>query len=356
VLAFALTTPAAVALLNRVGPDAAVAFSLVGIIVGVAIRSVGPVVPLFLGTVVMGFAITLGNVLVPVLIRRNYDGPQRAAVTGLYTAALNLGSMLTLVATVPLADAVGWQWGLQSWSGLAVGALVVWAFAVGWRRFSRPVRTPRDVVERAIDLDTAALALAHEDRRASRALQRRILILAVGFGGQAFSYYALTAWLPQILAATSGLPVAASSAGSSLFQVCAIIGALGAPVLTRRLPYGVIFALLCTLWATVPAGLLLAPDAWFVWLGLGGIAQGGMFTMVFIVIVELARSDAEAGRYSALAQGIGYAIGATGPSVIGGLHDASGGWTVPILAVLVAVGVLAVGTLTASRGMRPLRH
>ncbi|MCU1406691.1 MAG: transporter, partial [Glaciihabitans sp.] len=356
VLAFALTTPIAAALLTRIGPDFAVAMSLLGIIAGVAIRSAGSIVPLFVGTVIMGFAITLGNVMVPVLIRRNYSEAHRASVTGLYTAALNVGSMLTLVATVPLADAVGWQWGLETWSGLAVGALVVWALAVGWRRFSHPRRIDRTVVEIDPDPNTEALQLAHADRRLSRSLRWRILILAAGFGGQAFSYYGLTAWLPQILAATSGLEPAVSSAGSSLFQVCAIVGALGAPMLTKRLPYWSIFVMLSALWGSVPVGLLLAPDSWWLWLSLGGIAQGGIFTMIFIVIVELARSDAEAARYSALAQGIGYAIGATGPSVVGALHEASGGWNLPITAVLAAVIVLAAGTLIASRGMGSLRR
>jgi CP family cyanate transporter-like MFS transporter len=198
---------------------------------------------------------------------------------------------------------------------------------------------------------TAEDGTTHHIRVSPRGRMFRLIFLAVGFGGQAFSYYGLTAWLPQILAALSDIPTAVSSAGSSLFQVFAIVGALGVPLLTRRLPYWYIVAGVCVLWATVPLGLLFGSDLWALWLSFGGIAQGGTFTLVFIVVVELATTDAEAGRGSALVQGLGYAIGATGPSVFGALHDLSGGWTVPLVAVLVAVGLLATGGTIASRGM-----
>jgi CP family cyanate transporter-like MFS transporter len=373
VLAFALTTPVAAALLGRIGPDFAVATALVGVIVGVAIRSTGTEALLFTGTIVMGFAITLGNVMVPVLIRRNYPPAGRAGVTGLYTAALNVGSMLTLVATVPIADALGWRLGLNVWSGLAVIALVTWLAAVGWRRFALPSRMDseaeptaeptagqhaRDTELRAeipAEASTGQIPtganLAQRPRLSARARTARLVLLALGFGGQAFSYYGLTAWLPQILAALSDIPTAVSSAGSSLFQVFAIVGALGVPVLTRRAPYWAIVAMVGALWLMVPLGLLLSPELWVLWLSLGGIAQGGTFTLVFIVVVELATTDSEAGRGSALVQGIGYAIGATGPSVFGALHDLTGGWTVPLLAIVVAVALLATGASLASRGM-----
>lgn len=55
---------------------------------------------------------------------------------------------------------------------------------------------------------------------------------------------------------------------------------------------------------------------------------------------------------SALVQGGGYLVAATGPAVVGAVPDAGGGWTAPLLVVLVAIGVLAVaGSLSA----RPTR-
>ena len=67
------------------------------------------------------------------------------------------------------------------------------------------------------------------------------------------------------------------------------------------------------LWLTVPLGLLLAPELWWLWSSLGGVAQGGGITLIFIAIIRLARDQASAGRMSAVVQGAGYCFGAVAP-------------------------------------------
>ena len=57
--------------------------------------------------------------------------------------------------------------------------------------------------------------------------------LTAGFAGQAFSYYGVTAWLPSLLADELGMTAAAAGAGSSLFQILAIVGGLGVPLAAR---------------------------------------------------------------------------------------------------------------------------
>ena len=48
---------------------------------------------------------------------------------GAYTAALNVGSMLTLSLTVPLAAATGWRFAMAAWGVLVLGALALWVYA-----------------------------------------------------------------------------------------------------------------------------------------------------------------------------------------------------------------------------------
>jgi len=47
-----------------------------------------------------------------------------------------------------------------------------------------------------------------------------------------------------------------------------------------------------------------------------------------------------------MAQAIGYSLAALGPLLVGVLHDAEGGWTVPLLFLL----ALAVPLLATARG------
>src|SRR5699024_4931275 len=78
------------------------------------------------GTGIIGLAITLGNIVVPVIIRREVPWEQVSMVTGLYSAMMNIGSMATLIGTGPLAAALGWRWALATWGVLALIGLGFW--------------------------------------------------------------------------------------------------------------------------------------------------------------------------------------------------------------------------------------
>jgi CP family cyanate transporter-like MFS transporter len=52
---------------------------------------------------------------------------------------------------------------------------------------------------------------------------------------------------------------------------------------------------------------------------------------------------------STMAQSIGYLIASTGPVGIGVLHDVTGGWTAPMLALTVTLIPLLIAGLGASR-------
>ncbi|BAS14573.1 inner membrane transport protein YeaN [Arthrobacter sp. Hiyo8] len=173
--------------------------------------------------------------------------------------------------------------------------------------------------------------------------------LTLGFAGQAFSYYGVTAWLPSFLADELGMGTAQAGAGSSLFQIFAIVGGLGVPLLARFASTTAVAATLGALWLTVPLGLLLAPGWWWLWSSLGGVAQGGGITVIFIAIIKFARDQASAGKMSAVVQGVGYCFAALAPTVIGYVHGISGSWTVPLLVILGSVAAFCICTTLSVR-------
>ncbi|WP_420369295.1 CynX/NimT family MFS transporter [Curtobacterium sp. L1-20] len=364
VLCFALATPFASWVIAKADPERAVSLSLVIVLAGTVVRSMPSAAALLVGTAVIGIGITIGNVVIPVVIRRDTSPERVGLVTGVYTSALNVGSMITSLGTAPIAAAWGWPVAIAVWAVFAVIAGVAWTSAVGaraaWLRPSRsaaeeplPVTGPIDQV-----LDTGALRTVRAERAAQQAAAepvrpaRRLITwgLTLAFGGQAFSYYALTAWIPTLLHDEIGFSKASSGASSSVFQILAVVGALGVPVLAARWRPRAIIALVAFLWLAMPLGLLFAPQLWLLWSVLGGAAQGGGITVIFIVIVRIVSSDADARRMSAFVQGGGYLIGSAGPLVAGSLHGSTGDWTAPLLVVLVAVLTLGfVGTVAARR-------
>lgn len=325
VLCFAVAAPLASRIIRRAGAEFAITLTLAGVLLGTCVRSAGGTEVTFLGTVVIGLAITLGNIAVPLIIRRDFPPRRHGTATGVYTAALNIGSMIAALSTAALADVVGWR------PALAAGVLAVLVGAACW---IPAVGARQALLPEAVDPDARA------KERAAGPVQRggwTTAALTVGFAGQAFAYYGVTAWLPTLLHDETGMNPAEAGAASSIFQILAIVGGLGVPLAARRLRTSTVALILGVCWTAVPLGLLFDPGLWWLWTTFGGAAQGGGITIIFIAIIQLARSNAMAGRISAIVQGTGYSFGALAPSVIGLVHGQSGSWPAALLTVLAAV-------------------
>lgn len=338
VLCFALVAPVASALLARVGIERAIALSLLGVFVGTCVRSAGGFELAVVGTILIGASITIGNVSVPVLISRDFS-QSAGAVTGLYTGALNLGSVITTLVTAPLAATFGWRWALLAWGLVMIVAGVLWQRATAGRD-----RTPVPLVP----------AHGTSDAELGPVWRRSITwLLTLTFMGQAFSYYAVTTWLPKILTDVQGMSGSGAGGAASIFQLFGIVGGVGVPLLmSRRLPLRTVFAAMSLLWLSLPLGLLVAPHLWPLWAALAGTSQGGNFTVIFTLVVQRSRAQSEARRMSAMIQGLGYGAAAVGPYAIGALHTGTESWTVPLLVVLGALSVMTVAGLLAT-GSRP---
>ncbi|PZF62030.1 MFS transporter [Curtobacterium sp. MCBD17_034] len=353
VLCFALATPLASWVIARLDPERAVTASLVGVLAGTLLRSAGTSWALVAGTALIGIAITIGNVVVPVVIRRDSSPERVGIVTGVYTSALNVGSMITSLGTAPLAAVVGWPVAIAIWGVFVLIAAAAWSRAVGVRAALRgPITASAEPLPVTGPIDQ--VLVPETQRHATAPAPARRLVtwgLVLAFAGQAFSYYALTAWIPTLLHDEIGFDTASAGASSSVFQILAVVGALGVPVLASRWRPRSIIVLVSLFWLAMPLGLLLAPQLWLLWSICGGAAQGGGITIVFIIVVRLVTTDADARRMSALVQGGGYLLGSAGPLVAGTLHEASGGWTVPLLVVVGAVLVLGVSGTIAARNV-----
>lgn len=335
VLCFALAAPLASLLIARAGLERAVAVSLLVVFSGTVLRSAGGIETAVAGTVLIGLGITVGNVAVPVIISRDF-AHRAGTVTGLYTAALNLGSVLTTLLTAPLAALVGWRWALVAWALLMVVAGALWRRATAGRA-------------------SAPVVLVTESSGASVWRRPIAWCLTLTFAGQAFSYYAVTTWLPKILSDLDGLSTQGAGGGASLFQLAGVFGGIGVPLLVaRRIPLRSVFAGMCALWLALPVGLLLAPELWPLWAFCAGVSQGGNFTVIFTLVVHHSRSQGDARRLSAMVQTVGYGAAAVGPFVLGAIHSAVGGWTVPLLVVLGALALMTVAGLVAA-SIRPAR-
>ncbi len=332
VLCFAVFAPVAIAVVRRGGADFALTVTLVGAVIGCLIRPLGGIAWALIGTAVMGVFLTIGNVVVPILVGREFEPRRVHTMTGVYTSALNVGTMTVTLATAPLSGIVGWRWGITVWAGFAVAALAIWLPLRGARSAFTPHPGPRP------PKDAPTSALRHPPT----------LLLAAAFSGQAFAFYGMTAWLPTLLA-DQGYDAAAAGAISSIFQVSGIAGSMLLPIVTVRA--STLLGVVCVgaSWLAVPLGFLFAPSLWLVWCLIGGVAQGGGVTLVFIMINALGGDEHTIAGRSGFVQGVGYGVASIGPITLGALHESTGTWTLPLVIVVAAVVLfLSAGSLTAS--------
>ncbi|RSO10395.1 MFS transporter [Streptomyces sp. WAC 06783] len=324
---------AAPKLARRWGTETVLCGALVLLCGGILLRIAPPVVALFVGCAVVGTSIALLNVLMPGLIKRDF--PEKAAgMTALYSTAMILGATVSAASAVPLENALGgWQGSLASWALLAAVAAVVWIpqalIARRGTRHGQAAATPAHATEDGPKLTRSPLAWQ----------------VTLFMGSQSLIAYVMIAWMPTVFTdhgmskATAGLVFAFST----LVQMA---GSFVVPMLAGRMRRQRLLAVAVTaLMACGIVGLLVAPvaGAW-VWAILLGIGQGGALGLALTMMVLRSGDAHTAARLSGMAQTWGYLLAAAGPLVLGAVHQATHGWTVPIVLLLaVCAGLVMLG-------------
>lgn len=337
VLCFAVLAPPAAWAGRRLGVDRALVVGLLLLALATALRVVGGSSVLLVGTVLLGAGMTVGNVLMPAAIKREF-GVRAGRVTGLYTTALAAGAALTAALTGPLAVLWGWRVALGVWAVLALLASALWTASVG-RRAPAPVPAA----------GRGPVAAAPDPRVWREPVSWAV---AVFLGLQSVLYYAFTTWLPTLLVEDAGRDLGDASVAATVFQLLGIAGALLVPAVIGRFPdQRGLAVVVAGGWATVAAGLLLWPGAWWVWTAVGGLTQGAGVSLAFTLVVLRGSDEDVVRRISAMAQLVAYPIGAAGPLVVGALNAATGGWSVPLVSLAACAVAMGVAGAVAGRPM-----
>jgi CP family cyanate transporter-like MFS transporter len=328
VLCFSLAAPLAARLSRSLGQEAIVFVSLLLVALGTLIRLAPSLAPVFVGTIVLGVGIAVVNVLMPSVIKRRFDDP--GPMMGIFTASLSISAAFAAALTVPLEHALGsWRWALALWAVPALVAAVVWA-PEARRSGSEP------------SSGTGAPVGLRRDRVA--------WLVTFTFAMQSLLFYSLLSWCPDILR-DAGMSSGYAGAMLSLAMLLGIPASLAVPAIATRMRDQRVLALAAPiLWALGWGGLLLDPagPTWL-WMAFVGVGQGTGISLALLFVVLRAPDGAHAAALSGMAQGVGYLIAALGPLLFGALHDATGGWDVPIALMLGAAAIMLATGIGAGR-------
>ena len=146
----------------------------------------------------------------------------------------------------------------------------------------------------------------------------------VVFGIQSLLYYGTISWLPDVYIEHGWSETSAGSLIAVLHLVGLAVGIL-IPWAADRV--GSRRGQMVTVGAFGLAGFLgvvVLPDAAWLWAVALGIGLGGIFPLSLTLPVDVAREPAEVGAVAALMLLGGYLISGTGPVLLGLVRDATG--------------------------------
>lgn len=326
VLCMGVFAPLAPPLLRRYGSRLSIGASLALVGVLGIVRALLPGAPLLLAfTIPVGIGIAVAGTLMPVVVKE--EEPERPTLgTGVYTTGINVGATVASVAAVPLALVVGWRGALVAYSAATI------LFVVPWLR--------------------ARHAVPHPPERAPLPLRAPVAwAIAGAFALQSILFYGFNAWLAEAYV-DRGWNEAAAGGLVALMNAVALLLGIGTAITADRVGSRRAFLVGGSSLAVLAASLVAAdaPGAWL-WAALLGAAMGVLFTTVMTLPLDAAHGRAQVAAMSTLMLGVGYALSAVAPALLGAVRDATGTFTLP-LAMLAgdAVLLLALGaTISRSR-------
>ncbi|GGO88837.1 MFS transporter [Marinobacterium nitratireducens] len=288
--------------------------ALMLIAIGAGLRATSLYGLMLAGTLLLGSAIALLNVLIPGLVK-GYFPRQAGLMTGLYSVTLSFGAGCGVFLAVPLRDHFGaWQAPLLLWALLPLLCACCWLYMLR-------TRTQRSS-------GTARVSLWRDSTAWS---------LTLFMGLQSLFFYSIATWLPKMLM-DAGLTDQHAGLATSMINLAGIPANLLVPILAARMQSQRPLALLIlVLGLSGLSGLLLAPSAApLLWASLMGLTGSASLSLALALFALRTRDIVEATSLSAMAQSLGYLIAATGPVMVGGLNDLQAHWHGALLLLILA--------------------
>ncbi|GAA0430371.1 MAG: CynX/NimT family MFS transporter [Bacillota bacterium] len=327
-LAFALVSPFAPKIANRIGIEWTIFISITLLTIGIIIRSLFGSIFLFSGTILIGLAIAIGNVLLPGLIKMNFP-LKIGLMTGIYAVFMNVFGALGSGLGVPISSIgdIGWQGSLAVWGILSFIALLFWIPQLQKQNKSDPTTSATPQAEGSIWKSTLAWCIT------------------LFMGLQSLIFYTLITWLPEILQSHG---FSSDSAGWMLFlmQFAIIPVTFIIPVIAEQMNDQKLLASITAILFMIGIGGLfsgiipvLVISVIFI-----GIAGGSAFSLSMMFFSLRTSNGQQAAEMSGMAQSFGYLLAALGPVLIGALHDLTNGWQVPLIMLfIISTIILIVG-------------
>ena len=319
-LAFAVVSPFVPRISRRLGIELSLFLSMIFLAVGISLRSVGITSLLLIGTVLIGVAISFGNVLLPSFFKLKFP-LHVGLMMGIYSVAMNVSGGFGAGLSHPIAESYGWQLALAFPITIVGIACAMWAPQL--KNNERLQQATSDAPKLQLWLSPLAWAVT----------------LAMGL--QSFIFYTTGAWLPAIFV-SQGMPPDKAGWMVAIMLLAQLPLTFIMPVLADKLAnQRPIVIILTVLYSIGFIGIALGlTDYTVLWMICIGCAGGSSFSLAMMLFTLRTKTAYAAADLSGFAQAIGYLLAASGPVTFGWLYDYFGSWQIAIYVFLFVVVIL----------------
>ena len=351
-IAFAIVSPFVSKITTKIGHETTMLSGLFFILAGEVIRSYFGIYGLFIGTLVIGVGIAIGNVVVPALIKLYF--PHRVGlVTSIYTTGMCLFAAVGAGIAVPMAQGMdfGWKNTLASWFVLTSATVIIWL----------PQVLKKQAQEKDDDKTPAPVFIDESPSIWKSSLAWWVTIF---MGIQSLLFYSLVAWLPTIVI-DKGMTASFAGNMGLMFQLVAIPATMIIPTLCDKFKdQRTLVMITCLVYGSGMLLFLIGYSeiiliAAVICMSLG---MGGSISLS-IAFISLRTSTAHhASQLSGMSQSAGYMFASLGPIATGLLFDIQSSWTMPLMlfcgliAVLAFAGMFAGSNKTIGEFLHHLPH
>lgn len=317
-------------LLRRFGLNHAIILMLIVMALSIALRGWFGYPLLLVGTIAIGLAIAITNVLLPTFLRVDFP-KQTVLLTSGYTTMLAITASVAAAVSVPLSHALGgWQFSLLVTLAPAILAVLFWYPRI--REAEPHVRIP----------DQAA-------KSDSRKVYGSLIAWSslAFFGIQSMNFYVVLSWLPTMLISI-GVEPGAAGGYLGLATAIGIPTAMAlAPLMNKMksiswLALGFSLLAMCG-FASLSLFLAAGDPNNTLWLVISciliSVGQTATFPLSLTIISTRAEGQSKTTVLSAMSQGWGYLLSGLGVFAVGAFSVATGSWSTALL-LLVFTGIV----------------
>ena len=312
-LAFAIATSLSYPPARRIGVEKTLLITIGLIVAGHLLRALAwDSSALFAGSLMSLLGAGMGNVLLPVMVRKYF--PNRVGIiSSFYITLTAVSATIGAFFAVPVAQELGWRSSLGQWAILAALTLLPVIFLL---KNSRPEARPKTgATQKAIWRSPTAWAIA------------------VVQGMTSIFGYVSFAWMPLMLIEHNGVSVPEAGLLLALFSIMGLPVALLVPIVATRYskshPIIIFFSALMGTAGTL--GVLFGDNS-ILWLAVIAIGLGPtMFPLALTLFNLRSRERSTVLALSAFGQGVSYTVATITVFAIGVLRELTGGWEAALL-------------------------